>query len=67
MKCAICKCPAPGDQDATIDAGWIPYYYVGQCEMPGPVCPDCRTKHLRRSEDGEWEAVPPLADAHRWN
>jgi len=65
MNCALCHRPAPGDIDATIDAGWIPYYYAGQREMPGPVCPDCLEKHLYLAEDGEWATI--MADAYRWN
>ena len=61
MNCSLCKRPAPEDHEEMIDAGWIPNYYAGQREMPGPVCPECRDKHLRLGKDGEWEtiAAPP--------
>ena len=64
MNCALCNRAAPEDRDEMIDAGWIPYFYIGKTEMRGPVCPECRRKHLRLSEDGEWETP---ADAYRWN
>lgn len=67
MNCAICGQPAPGDEDATIDAGWIPYYYAGPREMPGPVCPQCRCQHLRLAKDGEWATIVPPDDAYQWN
>lgn len=67
MNCTLCKRPAPQDRDEMIDAGWIPYYYEGQREMPGPVCPECCGKHLRFGKDGEWETIAPPADAYRWN
>ena len=67
MNCTLCDRPAPGDVEAMIDAGWIPSYYSGQQQMPGPVCPECCKKHLRIGKDGEWETVAAPADAHRWN
>ena len=67
MNCALCNRPAPPEMDAMIDEGWIPSYYSGQQQMPGPVCPECCKKHLRIGKDGEWETVAPPADAHRWN
>ena len=67
MNCALCNRPAPDDRDEMIDADWIPYYYSGQCEMPGPVCPECREAKLRLDKGGEWETIAPPADAYRWN
>ena len=67
MNCRICDRPAPGDIEAMIEAGWIPSYYSGQNQMPGPVCPECCKDHLRIGKDGDWETVAPPADAHRWN
>jgi hypothetical protein len=67
MKCALCQRPAPGDVAAMIDAGWLPCYFIGQQQQPGPVCPDCCSTRLRKAPDGEWEAIPPRAEAHRWN
>jgi hypothetical protein len=63
MNCAMCHRQAPGDEGEMIDAGWIPYYYVEQREMPGPICPGCRLHNLRLADDGEWESiVPPVID-----
>ena len=67
MNCAICNRPAPADTEVMIDEGWIPSYYSGQHEMPGPVCPECCKQYLRIGKDGEWETIAPPADAHRWN
>jgi hypothetical protein len=61
MNCALCNRPAPEDRDEMIDAGWIPYFYVGQTELQGPVCPTCCQRHLHLGQDGEWETH---ADAH---
>ena len=61
MNCSICKRPAP-DPDTMIDEGWIPSYYHGQREQPGPVCPECCQKYLQFGKDGEWES-----SAYRWN
>jgi hypothetical protein len=67
MNCALCNRPAPPEPDVTILDGWIPSYYSGQREMPGPVCPECCRRHLRIGNDGEWETIAPPADAYRWN
>ena len=67
MNCPICGRPAPVDQDAMIDEGWIPYFYAGLQEIPGPVCPQCRERHLRLGDDGEWSTILPHPDAHLWN
>lgn len=67
MNCSLCNRPAPGNVETMIDAGWIPSYFSGQQQMPGPVCPDCCKKHLRIGKDGEWETVAAPADAYRWN
>lgn len=67
MNCKLCNQPAPDDRDTMIDAGWIPYYYSGQREMPGPVCPECRDGQLHLGKDGEWETNAPPVDAYRWN
>jgi hypothetical protein len=67
MKCALCQRDSPPDIESTIDAGWIPSYYSGQTEMPGPVCPECCKEHLQFGKDGEWETVAPPPDAYRWN
>jgi hypothetical protein len=66
MKCAFCGRTAQ-DIAAAIEKGWIPNYYRGQSEMPGPVCPECCKKHLRLGKDGEWETIAPPPDAHLWN
>ena len=67
MNCAYCHQAAPRDFDKVVEGGWIPSYYAGQQEMPGPVCPDCCAKYLRLSDDGEFEAKVPPAIAHRYN
>ena len=67
MNCALCNRAAPYDPDAMIDEGWIPSYYSGQQQMPGPVCPECCKEQLRIGKDGEWETVAPPPDAYRWN
>ena len=67
MTCALCNRAAPAEMETTIEEGWIPSYYSGQREMPGPVCPECCKKHLRIGKNGEWETVAPPQDAYRWN
>ena len=67
MNCKLCHRPAPDDIETMIDAGWIPSYFSGQQQMPGPVCPECCRKHLHIGKDGERETVAAPADAHRWN
>ena len=67
MDCALCGRPGPADQDTMIDDGWIPYYYAGPREMPGPVCPDCRQRELHLASDGEWATTEPPPDFYRWN
>ena len=67
MNCALCDRVAPPNVEEVIDEGWIPSYYSGQQQMPGPVCPECCQKHLRIGQDSEWETVAPPPDAYRWN
>ena len=67
MNCALCDRVAPPNVEEVIDEGWIPSYYSGQQQMPGPVCPECCQKHLRVGQDGEWETVARPPDAYRWN
>lgn len=67
MNCNYCHRTEPNDIHALIDAGWIAYYYAGQQEMIGPVCPECCGEYLRQDDNWEWEVVVPEAIAHRYN
>jgi hypothetical protein len=67
MYCVFCKRKAPADFDDVVNEGWIPSYFAGQEQQEGPVCPDCIAKHLRLSDDGEWEAKVPPKIAYRYN
>ena len=57
--CVLCHQRAPGDVDAMIDAGWFPYYWDGDVERDGPVCPNCVATRLREDKHGEFELIPP--------
>ena len=61
MRCGICGKLAP-ELEAAIDLGWEPSYYIGEDEMPDPICPECSTEHCDHTEDGtvfrEGAAVP---------
>jgi len=56
MRCAICQKDAPEDMNEMIGDGWIAYFYNGEEEVGGPVCPECVKTWLRFNEnDWEWE------------
>ena len=57
MHCTICGRPAPADHDE-LTSTWVPYYYEGDQEVEGPVCPRCTRACLRVGRDGEWERKP---------
>jgi hypothetical protein len=44
--CALCPTVFPGVSDETIDAGWLPSYWIGEEEQEGPVCPNCAKQFL---------------------
>ena len=44
--CALCPTVFPGVSDETIDAGWVPSYWIGEEEQEGPVCPNCAKQFL---------------------
>jgi len=44
--CALCPAPFPGVCDETIDAGWLPSYFVDDDECSGPVCPNCAAQFI---------------------
>jgi len=52
--CALCPTPFPGVSDETIDAGWVPSYFIGEEEQSGPVCPRCAEQFIVYDpKDGE--------------
>ncbi len=52
--CALCPTPFPGVCDETIDAGWLPSYFVDDDECSGPICPNCAAQFIVIDpEDGE--------------
>ena len=52
--CALCPTVFPGVSNETIDAGWLPSYFINDDECSGPVCPNCAKQFLRPDpKDGE--------------
>jgi hypothetical protein len=45
--CSVCQVTSfPGVSDETIDAGWLPSYFIGEEEQSGPVCPNCAAQFI---------------------
>lgn len=44
--CTLCPALFPGVCDETIDAGWLPSYFVDDDECSGPVCPNCAAQFI---------------------
>ena len=52
--CALCPTVFPGVSNETIDAGWLPSYFINDDECSGPVCPNCAAQFIRLDpKDGE--------------
>jgi len=51
--CALCPAAFPGVSDETIDAGWLPSYFIGDEEQSGPVCPNCAAQFIVWKDEGE--------------
>lgn len=57
LECYFCKVQVE-NEDAAIDADWLPSFWDGDADLMQPCCAECAKTKVRMAPDGEWEMVP---------